>query len=41
MSYGFTFLMKKKIEDDFVIDGFDGLVLVDSVSTQYLAGFYN
>jgi len=37
MSYGFT-LDEEKNEDDFVVEGTDGLVLVDSVSMQYLAG---
>lgn len=37
MSYGFT-LDEEQNEDDFVIDDTDGLVLVDSISMQYLNG---
>lgn len=37
MSYGFT-LDEEQNEDDFVIDGTDGLVLIDSMSMQYLSG---
>ena len=37
MSYGFT-LDEEQNEDDFVIDNTDGLILVDSISMQYLNG---
>jgi iron-sulfur cluster insertion protein len=37
MSYGFT-LDEEQNEDDFIIDGTDGLVIVDSMSMQYLTG---
>ena len=37
MSYGFT-LDEEQNEDDFIIDGTDGLVVVDSMSMQYLSG---
>lgn len=37
MSYGFT-LDDEQNEDDFIIDGTDGLVIVDSMSMQYLIG---
>jgi iron-sulfur cluster insertion protein len=37
MSYGFT-LDDEQNEDDFVIDGTDSLVIIDSMSMQYLAG---
>lgn len=37
MSYGFT-LDEEQNEDDFVVDNTDGLILVDSMSMQYLNG---
>ena len=37
MSYGFT-LDEEQNEDDFVIENTDGLILVDSMSMQYLTG---
>ena len=37
MSYGFT-LDEEQNEDDFIIDNTDGLVLIDSMSMQYLTG---
>lgn len=37
MSYGFT-LDDEQNEDDFIIDGTDGLVLIDAMSMQYLSG---
>jgi len=37
MSYGFT-LDEEQNEDDYIIDGTDGLVLIDSMSMQYLSG---
>jgi iron-sulfur cluster insertion protein len=37
MSYGFT-LDEEQNEDDFVIEGTAGLVIVDSMSMQYLSG---
>jgi iron-sulfur cluster insertion protein len=37
MSYGFT-LDEEHNEDDFVIDNTDGLVIIDSMSMQYLTG---
>ena len=37
MSYGFT-LDEEQNEDDFIIEHTDGLVLVDSMSMQYLNG---
>ena len=37
MSYGFT-LDEEQNEDDFVIDNTDGLIVVDSISMQYLRG---
>jgi iron-sulfur cluster insertion protein len=37
MSYGFT-LDEDQNEDDFIIDGADGLVVIDSMSMQYLSG---
>jgi len=37
MSYGFT-LDEEHNEDDFVIDNTDGLVIIDSMSMQYLSG---
>ena len=37
MSYGFT-LDEEQNEDDFVVDDTDGLVIVDSMSMQYLTG---
>ena len=37
MSYGFT-LDEEQNEDDFVIDNTNGLILVDSISMQYLNG---
>jgi len=37
MSYGFT-LDEEQNEDDFIIEGTTGLVIVDSMSMQYLSG---
>lgn len=37
MSYGFT-LDEEQNEDDFVVDNTDGLIIVDSMSMQYLTG---
>jgi iron-sulfur cluster insertion protein len=37
MSYGFT-LDEEQNEDDFIIDNTDGLVVIDSMSMQYLSG---
>ena len=37
MSYGFT-LDEEQNEDDFVIENTDGLIVVDSISMQYLRG---
>lgn len=37
MSYGFT-LDEEQNEDDFVIENTDGLILIDSMSMQYLRG---
>jgi iron-sulfur cluster insertion protein len=37
MSYGFT-LDEEQNEDDYIIDGTDGLMLIDSMSMQYLSG---
>lgn len=37
MSYGFT-LDEEQNEDDFIVEDTDGLVIVDSMSMQYLSG---
>lgn len=37
MSYGFT-IDEEQNEDDFIIDNTDGLVIIDSMSMQYLSG---
>lgn len=37
MSYGFT-LDEEQNEDDFVVDNTDGLIIIDSMSMQYLTG---